>query len=83
MSELGDDAARALKIEPGVLVNAVPEDTPASRMGLKAGDVIVSVSGQAVRRIEDIRRLATMNPDNHAVTLQIMRERKSRSITVR
>ena len=72
-----------LAVHLGVLVNAVPEDTPASRVGLKAGDVIVSVSGQAVRHVEDIRRLAALNGDNHPVTLQIIRDKKSRSIIVR
>ena len=41
-------------MESGVLVNEVPDNTPAARVGLKAGDVIVRVAGEQVATIEDV-----------------------------
>ena len=83
LSSVGADFARAWKIEPGVLVNEVPEDTPAFRAGLKAGDVIVSVAGQPVSSVDDVRKLATLRSENHTVTLQVLRDKKTRTIIVK
>lgn len=39
----------------GVLVTSVSEDTPASRAGLKAGDIIIAINGAKVSDTGDIR----------------------------
>jgi membrane-associated protease RseP (regulator of RpoE activity) len=83
MSQVGSELAKVWKIEPGVLVNDVPEDTPAYRAGLKAGDVILSVSGQPVASVNDVRKAAILRGENHTVTLQILRDKKTRAIIVR
>jgi membrane-associated protease RseP (regulator of RpoE activity) len=83
LSAVGPELAKKLKTEPGVLVNEVPEDTPAARAGLKAGDVIVRVAGEPVATIEDVRTLAMLRGENHTVTLQIIRDQKPRTITVK
>jgi membrane-associated protease RseP (regulator of RpoE activity) len=83
LSPVGPDLARAFKLEMGVLVNEVPEDTPASRAGLKAGDVIVSVGGQSVSSVAEVRKLAMLRGENRSVMLQVVRDKKTRSITVK
>ena len=49
------DLARALKLEKGVLVNDVPEASPAYKSGLRVGDVIVSASGQPVATLGQLQ----------------------------
>jgi serine protease Do len=86
LSTVSADLARKFKIERGVLVNDVPDDTPASRAGLEAGDVIVNVDGQPVSSVDDLRKLAMLhgeNRENRGVTLQVIRDKKARSITVK
>jgi membrane-associated protease RseP (regulator of RpoE activity) len=83
LSPVGPDLARAFKIEVGVLVNDVPDDTPASRAGLKAGDVIVSVGGQSVSSVADVRKAAMLRGENRSVVLQVVRDKKTRAITVK
>lgn len=86
LSTVSADLARKFKIERGVLVNDVPDDTPASRAGLEAGDVIVNVDGQPVSSVDDLRKLAMLhgeNGENRGVTLQVIRDKKARSITVK
>jgi membrane-associated protease RseP (regulator of RpoE activity) len=83
LSDVGPDLARAWKIEPGVLVNEVPEGTPAYNCGLRAGDVIVSVGGQPVTSVNEVRTLAMLRGENRSVTLQIIRDKKPRSIIVK
>jgi membrane-associated protease RseP (regulator of RpoE activity) len=86
LSSVNADLARKLKIEVGVLVNEVPDGTPAARAGLEAGDVIVNVDGQPVSTVDGLRKLAMLHgesPENRGVTLQVIRDKKTRSITVK
>jgi S1-C subfamily serine protease len=83
VSNIAPEAAKALGIEPGVLVNAVPEDTPAFSIGLKPGDVIIAAGGQSVTRVEDVRRLAALRGDGRPLELKIIRDKKSRTLTVK
>jgi S1-C subfamily serine protease len=51
------DFAQSLGLEPGVLVLRVPAGTPAADAGLKAGDVVRTVNGLAVRDVNVLRRV--------------------------
>ncbi len=48
-----------LSKESGALVLSVEENSPAKRAGLRSGDVIVSLEGQAVAGVDDLHRLLT------------------------
>ena len=45
--------------ETGVIVAAVTPNSPAERAGLKEGDVIIALGGQAVAGVDDLHRLLT------------------------
>jgi serine protease Do len=47
-SALGDDRRQQLRVKAGVLVEAVNEDSPAGRAGIRAGDVILQINNQDV-----------------------------------
>jgi len=51
------DFAQSLGLEPGVLVLRVPAGIPAADAGLKAGDVVRTVNGLAVRDVNVLRRV--------------------------
>lgn len=82
-SSVGPELAKALKLETGVLVNDVPEETPASKAGLRPGDVIVSVAGRQVASLHELQRLIETRAADRSVALRIMRDKKPRNITVR
>lgn len=82
VSTVGGDLARALKIERGVLVNDVPEASPAYKSGLRVGDVIVSASGQPVATLGQLQDLIVSHFGERSVLLQIVRDRKPARITV-
>jgi C-terminal processing protease CtpA/Prc len=44
-------------VESGLLVTEVPANTPAHMAGLREGDVVISVDGQAVRSVKELRKL--------------------------
>jgi serine protease Do len=63
-----------------VLVASVTDDTPASRAGLRAGDVITRVEEDAVRTAVQLQR--RLNEASGEVELTIVRDRQERTLTV-
>ncbi|HXT64470.1 MAG TPA: PDZ domain-containing protein [Pyrinomonadaceae bacterium] len=68
-------------VTEGILVTSVVENSAAAKAGLKAGDVITAVDGEKVDSPGDISR-AINKKDDGPVTLTVVRDRSSRSITV-
>ena len=58
----------------GVLVAHVERDSPASRLGIRRGDVITSVDRQAVRNTRELKRILGPSPGTRAQTLHIQRD---------
>jgi uncharacterized iron-regulated protein len=66
----GSKVRLGVRIEPGnggVVVNGVEADSAAARAGVREGDLIVAVDGEAVRKPVDlIRRIRARRPGDHA-----------------
>ena len=67
----------------GVLVTTVTEDTPASRAGLKAGDVIVMFNGETVRNRVELQRAVGRVQADAEVSIGIVRDRKPSDVKVK
>ncbi|HJR07778.1 MAG TPA: PDZ domain-containing protein [Pyrinomonadaceae bacterium] len=65
----------------GLLVTSVIENSPASKAGLKAGDVVTEVDGTRLKTAGELSR-ALNRKDEGDVTLTISRDRKTRTIKV-
>jgi serine protease Do len=83
VSPVTPELARALKLETGVLINDVGDESPAGKSGLKAGDVIVGAEGQTLSTLSGLQRIIFAHMSAHAVDLQVIRDKKSRKITVK
>ena len=68
-------------VSDGILVTSVVENSAAAKAGLKAGDVITAVDGEKVDSPGDITRAINKKEDG-PVTLTVVRDRSSRSVTV-
>jgi serine protease Do len=68
-------------VDGGVMINEVRENSPASRAGLKAGDIIVEINGKAVKSDLDLIRELGAKKDGD-VTLTFVRDRKRQSVSV-
>jgi membrane-associated protease RseP (regulator of RpoE activity) len=68
-------------VTEGILITSVTENSPAAKAGLKAGDVITAVDGEKVDSPGDVSRAINKKQDG-AVTLTVVRDRNSRSVTV-
>jgi len=82
LSNMSDELARILKLKKGVLVNEVPEDTPAFRSGLRTGDVIITANDDSVTTVGDLRDAVLRHFANHAAELQVVRKQKVKKLTV-
>jgi serine protease Do len=71
-----DQLADYFGVKEGLLVTTVAADTPASRAGLKAGDVLMAVNGTTVGRASDVGRALRDVPGGGKVELRVMRDRK-------
>lgn len=65
----------------GVLVTAVTDDGPAAKAGVKAGDVITAIDGEAVDSSGDISRVINSKKEGD-VTLTIIRNKSQQTIRV-
>jgi serine protease Do len=65
----------------GVLVTSVSEDGPAAKSGVKAGDVITAVDGEAVDSPADVARAINRKKEGD-VTLTIIRNKSQQTIRV-
>jgi S1-C subfamily serine protease len=59
--------------ESGVVVVSVEESSPAKRIGIREGDVIVSLDGQPVAGVDDLHRLLTDARVGVSSTLTVLR----------
>jgi serine protease Do len=70
-----------LKDEHGVEVRCVDPDSPASKAGLKEGDVMLEFNGQRVEGGEQFMRLVRETPAGRSVTLLISRNGATQTLT--
>jgi serine protease Do len=79
VDELTQQLAGYFGAKDGVLVTAVTDGSPASRAGIKAGDVIVSINGERVTSRSDL--VGTLRrAESEDVTIGIVRDKKETSV---
>jgi len=71
-----------LKEESGVEVTMVDQDAPAGKAGLKEQDVILTLNGEKVESVEQLRRMIRETPPGRVVTLGISRNGQPMTVKV-
>ena len=66
----------------GVLVKKVIDDSPAAEVGLKAGDVIVSLGGEDIDDAEDVYEFMGEHEKGDEVEIKVLRKGKDKSFKV-
>jgi predicted metalloprotease with PDZ domain len=64
----------------GALIDNVRDDSPAAKGGLKAGDVIVSVNGDAVEDAGDVHKAMADTEADQEVEVKVVRKGKSKTV---
>jgi serine protease Do len=70
------------EVAEGVRIEDVDQDSPASKAGLRSGDVVVEVDGERVRSARQFSRLIQESPEGRTVALGVMRDGKRQTIQV-
>jgi serine protease Do len=60
-----------------------PDNSPARRAGIEAGDVIVAIDGKAVDRVSELQRIIRDKAPGENVAVEVMRFGERRKFTVR
>ncbi len=76
---LGSQLAEYFGVKQGVLVESVNPNTPASRSGLKAGDVVTKVNGTPVTSPREISFLVR---DKKTLSFTVVRNKKEMTLNV-
>ncbi len=71
-----------LKDQQGILVAQVTSDSPASRAGLKVGDIIVAYQGKPVTEVGNFRNRVALTPPGSQAQLTIVRDGERRDIAI-
>jgi serine protease Do len=73
---LGSQLAAFFGVKEGVLVRSVGKDSAAEKAGMRAGDVIVKVDGEAVTQTHEISSLVRAARGKHTFPVVVVRDKK-------
>ena len=82
--DVDDSDAKSGKLAAasGVVIEEVSEDSPASRAGLKKGDIILEFDGERVRGVRHFTRLVQETPAGRKVQTSVMRDGQKVNLTI-
>ena len=82
VQDLSEELAGYFGVKSGVLVAGVEADAPAAKAGVKAGDVITAVNGQAITDPGELRREVAKVEDGKTADLAVTRDKKALTLKV-
>lgn len=84
IQEVDQNAAKALGLKEaqGALIAEAFPGEPAAKAGIRSGDVIVSINGQAIPDAGTLLRIVAQQSPGDTVQVEVMRQGKQRSFTV-
>jgi serine protease Do len=80
--EDSDAKTGKLAAASGVVIEEVSEDSPASKAGLKKGDIVVEFDGERVRSVRQFTRLVQETPAGRRIQTSVMRDGQKVNVTL-
>jgi len=82
--DVEDDDAKTAKLPApgGVVIEDVSEDSPASRAGMKKGDIVVEFDGERVRGVRQFTRLVQETTAGRKIQVSLLRDGQRVAVTV-
>jgi serine protease Do len=82
VQELSDQLAAYFGVKSGVVVASVDDGSAAEKAGVKAGDVITAVNGQAISDAGELRREVAKADEGKGADLSVVRDKKPLTLKV-
>ena len=85
VQSLTPDLAEMFGFPPGeraVLIGKMLEDTPASRAGLREGDIILEIDGRRMRTTSELIKTIGLTPPGQKVEVKIFRDQEEKILTL-
>lgn len=81
--QINEDPNSGLSVDEdhGVLIVRVVPNSPAATAGLRAGDVIQSINGQAIADGSDVQQLVENTPSSSRLSITVIRNGQTRTVT--
>lgn len=85
LQEITDDLKNALGLPSlkGVLISDVVENTPASKAGIKSGDVVLEFNGKGVEDLQSFRIQVASTQIGKTIKMKIFRDSREKMISVK
>ena len=80
--EDADAKTSKLAAPTGVIIEEVADESPASKAGLKKGDVVLEFDGERVRGVRHFTRLVQETPAGRRVQTSVMRDGQKLNVTI-
>jgi serine protease Do len=80
--EESEAKAGKLAAQGGVVIEDVAEDSPASKAGIKKGDIVVEFDGERVRSVRQFTRLVQETPAGRKAQAAVVRDGQRINVTV-
>lgn len=84
IQELNDELAEGFnrKNNHGALVSSIVPDTPASKGGIQAGDIILSFDGEKIKEMRDLPKLVAQTEVGKKVDVAVWRDGKMQTLAL-
>jgi S1-C subfamily serine protease len=76
------DGSDKTKAAAGVVIESVDEDSPASKAGLKVGDIVTEFDSERVRSVRQFTRLVSETPEGRTVAAVVLRDGQRVTVNV-
>lgn len=85
LQELDSDLAGYFKVDPnaGILVTSVEPDSPASKAGIRSGDVLTHFNGKKIRSPEEVREEVNSLKEGETAEITLIRQGDEKRVTVK
>ncbi|WLE96540.1 MAG: DegQ family serine endoprotease [Candidatus Electrothrix communis] len=84
IQDMNEDLAQSFGVNKadGILIAEVTKGSPAKKAGIQQGDILLSLNGDKVLDVTDLRNRIAMTTPGSKVTLQVFREGRKKEIRV-
>lgn len=83
IEELTDEQRASMRLLGGVVITRVLPDSPASRAGLRAGDIVTLINNRPISSAENYRQAIADLPSGKAVPMRIIRNGRAGFVALR